>query len=87
MKRFNSLTVIIALTFALLLNNGVVAQQFNDMDKNPHDIVYYKPSKEETPQIKVIYGRPKADGLSAFNKIVWAILMPRSSFCSSRFFY
>ena len=66
MKRFNSLTVIIALTFALLLNNGVVAQQFNDMDKNPHDIVYYKPASEDAPQIKVIYGRPKAKDTKVF---------------------
>ena len=66
MKRFNSLTVIIALIFVLLLNKEVVAQQFNDMDQNPHDIVYYKPASQDAPQIKVIYGRPKAKDTKVF---------------------
>ena len=66
MKRFNSLTAIIALTFGLLINKEVVAQQFNDMDQNPHDIVYYKPASEDAPQIKVIYGRPKAKDNKVF---------------------
>ena len=47
MKRFNSLTVILALIFGLLLNQEVVAQLFNDMDQNPHDIVYYKPASQD----------------------------------------
>jgi len=66
MKRFNSLTVIIALTSCLFISQKAVAQQFNEMDQNPHDIVYYKPNAEDTPQIKVIYGRPKAKDAKVF---------------------
>ena len=39
MKRFNSLTAILVLAFGLLLSPESRAQLFNDMDKNPHDIV------------------------------------------------
>ncbi len=60
MKKFNSVTLIIVLAFGLLSSPESSAQLFNDMDKNPHDIVYYRPSEKGTPQVKVIYGRPKA---------------------------
>lgn len=60
MKRFNLLNTIFVLAFGLLLSFESSAQLFNDVDKNPHDIVYYRPGEEGTPQIKVIYGRPKA---------------------------
>jgi len=60
MKRFNSLTAIFVLALGLLFSPNSTAQLFKDMDKNPQDIVYYRPSEEATPQIKVIYGRPKA---------------------------
>lgn len=66
MKRFNLLSTILTLALALLLNNESKAQLFNDMDKNPHDIVYYRGSNKETPQIKVIYGRPKAEDDKVF---------------------
>ena len=60
MKRFNSLSATLILMLGLFLSPKCSAQLFNDMDKNPHDIVYYRPSEDATPQIKVIYGRPKA---------------------------
>ena len=66
MKRFNPLTVILILALSLMNSQDGIAQLFNDMDKNPHDIVYYRPTKEGTPQIKVIYGRPKAKDNKVF---------------------
>lgn len=66
MKRFNSLKFICALIVSLVLSPMITAQSFNDMDKNPHDIVYYRPSENGTPQIKVIYGRPKANDNDVF---------------------
>jgi len=66
MKLFNSLTTILILAFSSFLSFESTAQQFNDMDKNPHDIVYYRPGEEGTPQIKVIYGRPKAKDEKVF---------------------
>lgn len=66
MKRFNILTLILALGFYLSASPESKAQRFNDMDKNPHDIVYYRPSDQGTPQIKVIYGRPKANDDKVF---------------------
>ena len=36
------------------------------MDNNPHDIVYFRPNKKSTPQIKVVYGRPDASDQVVF---------------------
>ena len=66
MKGIKSLTAIFFLTLALSLNQEVIAQQFDDTDENPHDIVYYRPGGEGAPQIKVIYGRPKAQDDKVF---------------------
>ena len=66
MRRFNSFTVILILALSMFNSQQSMAQLFNDMDKNPHDIVYYRAAKEETPQIKVIYGRPKAEDNKVF---------------------
>ncbi|MCP4882658.1 MAG: DUF2911 domain-containing protein [Flavobacteriales bacterium] len=66
MKLFKSLTTILIFAFSSFLSFESAAQQFNDMDKNPHDIVYYRPGEEGTPQIKVIYGRPKAKDEKVF---------------------
>lgn len=66
MKRFNSISILLVLTLSLFLSPNITAQLFNDMDKNPHDIVYYRRVEQGTPQIKVIYGRPKAKDNDVF---------------------
>ena len=35
-------------------------QAFDSLDQNPQDIAYYRPGLKSKPQVKVIYGRPKA---------------------------
>jgi len=66
MKRFNSLKIVLVLAFGLLINGNSRAQLFNDMDNNPQDIVYFRPSDKGTPQVKVVYGRPKAKDEKVF---------------------
>ena len=39
---------------------SVNAQSFVQLDENPTDIVYYRPSEMSLPQVKVIYSRPDA---------------------------
>jgi hypothetical protein len=60
MKRFNSLKIMLILVIGLLINRNGTAQLFNDLDQNPQDIVYFRSNEKETPQVKVVYGRPKA---------------------------
>lgn len=66
MKRFNSYTAIFVLAISLFTSQDGMSQRFNEMDKNPHDIVYYRANKDATPQIKVTYGRPKANDDQVF---------------------
>jgi hypothetical protein len=60
MKRFYSLKFIVTVALSFIVNNVITAQQFNGVDQNPQDIVYYRSGVEETPQVKVVYGRPNA---------------------------
>ena len=66
MKSSNSIKLIILLALVFMLNNALIAQQFSGVDKNPHDIVYYRSGLESTPQVKVVYGRPNAKGKKVF---------------------
>jgi hypothetical protein len=60
MKKSYSITAFIL--FALIMTRGENArgQRFENLDKNPHDIAYFRPSEKNTPQVKVVYGRLKA---------------------------
>ena len=57
---------IIGLLTVLLFTNGVNAQKFEHLDKDPHDIVYYRTVKNGLPQVKVVYGRPEAKDKEVF---------------------
>lgn len=46
------------------------AQDFDDLDRSPHDIVYHRDSKIAPPLIKVTYGRPAKDNREIFGKEV-----------------
>jgi hypothetical protein len=59
-------TIIIGLSSVLLLTKGLKAQSFDSLDKNPHDIVYYRTVKMNLPQVKVVYGRPEAEDQKVF---------------------
>lgn len=51
-------------------NIELSAQQFNTVDRSPHDIAYYRPNKISPPIIKVLYGRPQKNGREIFGKLV-----------------
>ena len=60
MEKLKLYTIIIAITSMLFFVNKMNAQSFDQLDKNPHDIAYFKNNKDASPQIKVVYGRPEA---------------------------
>lgn len=66
MKRVLYLVFLSTLLLELAGSHECSAQAFNLMDKDPHDIVYYTSGIEEIPQIKVVYGRPKAKDHEVF---------------------
>ncbi len=67
MKKYIFLTVLFILFFA---NSTLSAQDFQGVDKSPHDIAYYRTNKISPPIIKVLYGRPKNIDNEAFGTIV-----------------
>ncbi len=61
MKTHQPYNHLIILVLGLLMaGTQLQAQVFDNLDQNPQDIAYYKPSTKSKPQVKVIYGRPKA---------------------------
>ena len=58
------------MAIALLFSLNVSAQKFSDIDKSPHDIMYYKAERNAPPVIKVLYGRPQKKGRSIFGSLV-----------------
>ena len=65
MRKIRISSIIIGL-LAVLLNKGLNAQIFSQLDKNPHDIVYDRMNEGELPQVKVVYGRPNATDKKVF---------------------
>ena len=68
----NSLLIML-FTFALLFfGQPVLSQSFQEIDKDPMDISYYRESRATKPLIKVIYGRPQKDNEDVFgNKVTY----------------
>ncbi|MCF6296484.1 MAG: DUF2911 domain-containing protein [Flavobacteriaceae bacterium] len=56
------------LSFFLSLSSN--AQNFNEIDKSPHDIVYFRANKISPPVIKVLYGRPQKKGRDIFGSLI-----------------
>ena len=54
----------------LLLNQTVTAQEFEELDESPHDIVYFRANKISPPAIKVLYGRPQKKGREIFGEVI-----------------
>ena len=70
MKKIYNFTII-TITFLLtLFVSESQAQSFNELDKIPHDISYFRMSRVTPPLIKVLYGRPQKNGKEVFGKIV-----------------
>ncbi|MEN8186909.1 MAG: DUF2911 domain-containing protein [Bacteroidota bacterium] len=66
MKKIKIFAVILWLIMLIFTIELADAQSFNKLDNEPHDIVYYKAENNPKPQIKVLYGRPKADEETVF---------------------
>jgi hypothetical protein len=52
------------------LTNSLTAQEFSNLDKSPHDIVYFRANKISAPQIKVLYGRPLKKNRDIFGSLI-----------------
>lgn len=66
MENFKIYAVILTYIVLQFCNTNVVAQSFEQLDQNPTDIVYFRPSEVSLPQVKVIYGRPDAKDEAVF---------------------
>ena len=62
MKAQSKLITIVFLVLGMLtISVEIKAQAFDQLDQNPQDIAYFRPGLKAKPQVKVIYGRPKAN--------------------------
>lgn len=60
MENLKLYTFVLVLATTVLFNTNINAQCFHNIDKSPHDIVYYRMNKNAAPKVKVVYGRPDA---------------------------
>ena len=65
-----TLNTVLFLVLILLDSFDGMAQNFNDLDSSPHDIVYFRENKISPPVIKVLYGRPQKNGRNIFGEVV-----------------
>ncbi|NNC70426.1 MAG: DUF2911 domain-containing protein [Flavobacteriaceae bacterium] len=64
------ITVVFTVAITLIFSGLGFAQSFNELDKVPHDISYYRESNVMQPLVKVVYGRPSKNGEEVFgNKV------------------
>lgn len=66
METIKNNLVLILIVISMFVTRDIEAQKFNDLDKYPHDIAYFKVSKNQLPQVKVVYGRPVAKDTQVF---------------------
>ncbi len=64
------LSILFLFTLVFFAATEVHAQDFKDLDKSPHDIVYYRANKISPPIIKVLYGRPQKHNREIFGKLI-----------------
>lgn len=62
----NNYPITIVLGIIMMMSITTNAQMFQGLDKNPHDIAYFKMNKSHVPTIKVVYGRPVAQDDQVF---------------------
>ncbi len=60
MKKLKLYIIVFTITTTLFAVNKMKGQSFDQIDKSPHDIAYFKNNEVSSPQIKVVYGRPEA---------------------------
>ncbi len=61
---------VLLFVISFFLSLPVIAQDYNIIDKSPHDIVYFRDNKISPPSIKVLYGRPQKNGRELFGKLI-----------------
>lgn len=64
------INTILFFVFSFFLSLPSSAQDFNRIDKSPHDIVYFRANKISPPTIKVLYGRPQKKGREIFGSLI-----------------
>jgi hypothetical protein len=62
--------LIFFLWLSFIFSISVEAQNFQIVDKSPHDIVYYRKTNLMPPLVKVLYGRPQKEGREIFGELV-----------------
>ncbi|MDJ0645784.1 MAG: DUF2911 domain-containing protein [Flavobacteriaceae bacterium] len=60
MKKFIYIKII-AISATLLFTLNGNSQGFKNLDRDPHDIAYYRESNISSPLVKVVYGRPSVE--------------------------
>jgi hypothetical protein len=60
MKKNPYKIIVLLLVLLLSMNSEVIGQKFDPLDRNPHDIAYFRTSTENDPQVKVVYARVEA---------------------------
>lgn len=64
------LKTVFIFTLISLISVESMAQEFKELDKSPHDIVYFRTNKISPPIIKVLYGRPQKNGREIFGSLI-----------------
>lgn len=66
MKKSHLNSALILLLITMYISVEARGQRFENLDKSPHDIAYFRPSEENKPQVKVVYGRLQAEDEQVF---------------------
>lgn len=61
MKKSLYIKIILVIYATLLFTMQSNGQGFKNLDKDPHDIAYYRESNVTPPLVKVVYGRPSVE--------------------------
>ena len=64
------ITVLQIVSILFIFTNLSFGQNFEQIDKVPHDISYYRESNTTSPKVKVVYGRPSKNGKKVFGNQV-----------------
>ena len=68
-KTYNFAIITITILLSTIVSESH-AQNFNELDKVPHDISYYRVNRVTPPLVKVVYGRPQKNDVEVFGNIV-----------------
>ncbi|MEN8125015.1 MAG: DUF2911 domain-containing protein [Bacteroidota bacterium] len=66
MKKIKIFAILLWILMLILTVELANAQSFSGLDKESHDIAYFKVDNNSKPQIRVLYGRPRTENESVF---------------------